>query len=96
MQDSIGGNAGEVRVVRSVVALVPVGPFPLEVNVVVALVVAIVKGPASLPSVISRVEARELSAIIKVKMASAVPVLLYIGGVERLLSGGFGSFISRS
>ena len=49
-EDSISMNTGEMGVVRGEIALIPIGPLPLAVSVVIAPVISSpIKGPALLP-----------------------------------------------
>ena len=67
-------------VVRSEVNLVPVGPLPLTVGVVKALVVSVtdVKAEALLPDAIRLIEARKCLTIREEELTSTEPVLLHI------------------
>ena len=53
-EDSISYNTGEMGVIRGEIALIPVGPLPLAVGVVIAPVVAIatIQAPALLPDAV--------------------------------------------
>ena len=50
-EDSISYNTGEMGVIRGEIALIPVGPLPLAIGVVKALVISspTIQGPALLP-----------------------------------------------
>ena len=77
-----------MRVVRSAVGLVPVGPLPLTAGVVVAIVVSItvIKAGARLPdATIGVIDALELLAVWQIDPATTGPVLLHIWGIGRFI-----------
>ena len=77
-----------MRIVRSEVDLVPVGPLPLTVGVVIAPVVSVpdVKADALLPDAIRLIEARESLAVREKEMTTTEPGLLNIWNIGRYLS----------
>ena len=77
-----------MRVVRSAVGLVPVGPLLLTAGVVVAIVVSItdIKAGARLPdATIGVIDALELLAVWQIDPATTGPVLLHIWGIGRFI-----------
>lgn len=87
-QYPISGDAGKMGIVRSEVDLVPVGPLPLPVGVVKAIVVSVtnVKAEALLPDAIRLIEALEFLAIREEELTTTEPVLLHIWCIGRFLS----------
>lgn len=77
-----------MRVVRSVVDLVPIGPLPLPVGVVKAFVVSVtdVNANALLPDAIRRIEAGECLAVRDIQLMSTEGILPHIWSIGRSLS----------
>ena len=83
VEPTISADAGKRRIIAGAISLVPVGPLPLVVDMVIAFVVPVSETPAILISIICSIIAIELSSIGNVDSLSTL-ILSHVGSGKLL------------